>query len=84
MTHMSRTVQIPTHTSNHHILTWLCDHVGQVRIQHVYSACGAGWTWHYATGVRLSDQTPITVMHRIEFEDHVHADLIMQFVLTFS
>ncbi len=82
--HMNRSVQISTHMDSLDILNWLHAHVGAITAQGMFSAYGSGWLWHYATGVRLSDGSPITRMHRIEFEDDVDADLITQFALTFG
>jgi hypothetical protein len=81
---MNRTIQISTHTTSREILSWLCAHVGEATVKNVFSACGPGWTWYYATGMILTDGRSITRMQSIVFEDDVDADLIAQFALTFS
>ena len=81
---MNRTVNISTHTPSHVILSWLCAHVGQATVKHVFSACGDGWTWYFASGMTLPDGAVIPRRYRIEFEDDVDEDLITQFALTFS
>lgn len=82
--HMSQIIEISTHTPSHVILSWLCAHVGQATVKHVFSACGEGWKWHFASGMTLPDGAVITRRHRVVFDDHVDQDLITQFALTFS
>ncbi len=81
---MSPIIEISNPTTLHAILSWLCDHVGQVTSQHVFVTQGHGWRLHHAGGVTVKHRIVSTRNHRIMFEDHVDPDVITQFALTFS
>lgn len=74
---MSVLVQMPMHSNPVAVTQWLNDHVSTCTYSGTVSWAGEGWV--YKCNVF---NTP--TLHTVWFHDLVHADVITQFMLTWS
>jgi len=78
-------VCISAHVSISGVLLWLHEHVG-VQVGSPFVKQGHGW--RILTDVSWQDLThpgsSLNAQHHVQFDDHVHPDLITQFALTFG
>jgi hypothetical protein len=78
-------VTIPAHVDTSQIITWLHDHVGELKSKHMYSCQGTHWSWnHTALFADWRCSTDLIWKQVVTFDDQVSPDLITQFVLTFT
>lgn len=77
-------IRVGRHVALETICCWLNDHVGTTCSKEPFRAKGPGWSYMYSHPMRMPDGSVLPSAHVIQFEDHVDADLITQFALTFS